>query len=99
MALYGDNSKRLCGEYETSKADTFSWGYGDRSSSVRVPTIQASNGNKGYIEDRRPASDMDPYVVGATLINTIILNNPALIEDLQQVYLGWKEWKKDADIP
>jgi hypothetical protein len=42
---------------------------------------------------------MDPYVVGATFINTIIVHNQALIDELHQVYLGWKEWKKDADIP
>ena len=41
IELYGDNSKRLVGEYETSKIDNFTWGFGDRSASIRIPTSQA----------------------------------------------------------
>jgi glutamine synthetase len=40
---------------------------------VRIPTISPSNGYKTYIEDRRPASDIDPYVVGALMIDTTLI--------------------------
>jgi glutamine synthetase len=73
LELYGDNSKRLSGMHETSRYDTFTWGFGDRTASVRVPTMSVTNGYKTYIEDRRPASDIDPYVVGALMIDTIII--------------------------
>jgi glutamine synthetase len=73
LDFYGDNSKRLSGQFETSKFDEFSWGIGDRGASIRVPSISPSEGFKTYIEDRRPASDVDPYVVGAIMIDTCII--------------------------
>lgn len=73
IELYGDNSKRLSGEFETSQKDLFTWGIGDRGCSVRIPTFTASNGGKGYFEDRRPASDIDPYVAAAVLVDTTLI--------------------------
>ena len=71
IALYGDNKNRLTGIHETSSVDKFSYGVGDRSASVRIPTaVKAANG-KGYIEDRRPASDIDAYVVCALIFDTV----------------------------
>ncbi len=100
IELYGDNSKRLSGEFETSKADIFTWGIGDRSASVRIPTSTFSNGAKGYIEDRRPASDIDPYVAAAVLVDTAIIEGKSLLEDLYIVYTEWKQWKAcNSDIP
>ena len=82
LELYGDNSKRLNGKFETSQYDTFSWGFGDRGASVRIPTISASNGYKTYIEDRRPASDIDPYVVSALMIDTTLIEGKSQINEL-----------------
>ena len=86
MALYGDNSKRLTGEFETSNKDIFSWGVGDRSASCRIPTFTASNSGKGYIEDRRPASDIDPYVSCAVIADSALVDGASLIEELFIVY-------------
>ena len=59
IKLYGNNDKRLTGDHETSNIEVFSYGIGNRACSVRIPTNTAV-AKKGYIEDRRPASNMDP---------------------------------------
>ena len=60
---YGDyNNERLTGNNETSKYDTFSWSIGKKNTSVRVSNSVWEAG-KGYLEDRRPASNCDPYLV------------------------------------
>ena len=61
---YGsDNEFRLTGKHETQSIDKFSYGVSDRGSSIRIPQVTANNGWKGYIEDRRPASNGDPYKI------------------------------------
>ena len=72
IAVYGDNSKRLCGECETSDINKFTCGYGNRGCSIRIPTDTIKN-NCGYFEDRRPASDADPYIVTSILFKTCCL--------------------------
>lgn len=58
---YGSsNNLRLTGKHETQSIDTFSWGVSDRGASIRVP-LQTDKLKKGYLEDRRPASNGDPY--------------------------------------
>ena len=60
---YGSsNDLRLTGEYETQSIDKFSWGISDRGASIRVPQETAKNW-KGYVEDRRPGSNADPYKI------------------------------------
>lgn len=57
----GDNNdERMSGENETEKFDTFSWGVNSRNTSIRVPH-QSVRENAGYIEDRRPAANVNPY--------------------------------------
>lgn len=70
--IYGHNEKRLIGTCETSSRDKFSFGVGDRSASVRIPN-QVKESGYGYFEDRRPASDADPYLLTATIAKTICL--------------------------
>jgi glutamine synthetase len=72
LEFYGDNTKRLTGEHETSKVDQFSYGVGNRAASCRIPTSTAAE-KKGYVEDRRPASDIDPYVVGSLIADSALL--------------------------
>jgi glutamine synthetase len=73
ISVYGrDNHMRLTGKYETSSMEKFSWGTGNRAASVRIP-VGTEKDQKGYYEDRRPASNMDPYVVSAILVDTTIL--------------------------
>lgn len=97
IAMYGNNDKRLTGHHETSSRENFSYGPGDRGASVRIPTSTAADNGRGYIEDRRPASDMDPYVVCAAIIDTGILEK-SLIEPLHNHYVTWREWVKTANI-
>jgi glutamine synthetase len=73
ITVYGvDNDKRLTGEHETSSMTDFSYGVGNRGASIRIPTLTDANG-KGYIEDRRPASNMDPYIVTSIIAETTLL--------------------------
>ena len=68
---YGENNdQRLTGDHETQHIDTFSWGVGDRGSSIRVPVATRNNAWNGYFEDRRPASNCDPYKVAKVIIET-----------------------------
>ena len=58
---YGSsNNLRLTGKHETQSIDKFSWGVSDRGASIRVP-LSTDKLKKGYLEDRRPASNGDPY--------------------------------------
>lgn len=62
--------KRLTGLHETAPWTEFSYGVSDRGASVRIPWQVAKEG-KGYIEDRRPNANMDPYVVAALITETV----------------------------
>ena len=69
---YGkDNDKRLSGIHETSSYHTFSWGVANRGASVRINNTTNINGF-GYFEDRRPAANMDPYLVTSILMQRVI---------------------------
>ena len=63
------NENRLTGLHETQRIDQFSYGVSDRGASIRIPW-QVEVDQKGYLEDRRPASNMDPYLVTKLLIQT-----------------------------
>ena len=73
IAVYGNNTDRLTGKLETSSIDKFSYGVADRTASIRIPTITQAEG-KGYLEDRRPASDIDPYIVLTKLVKTTLID-------------------------
>jgi glutamine synthetase len=61
---------RLTGEHETQRYDQFSYGVSDRGASIRIPWQVAKDG-KGYIEDRRPNANADPYVLTRLMTNTV----------------------------
>ena len=66
IAVYGpDNHLRLTGLHETQSIDKFNYGIANRGASVRVPHSFVNNGYKGYLEDRRPNSQGDPYKIAA----------------------------------
>jgi glutamine synthetase len=72
IAVYGpDNDKRLTGKHETAPWNKFSYGVADRGASVRVPHSFVNNGYKGYLEDRRPNSQGDPYAIASQILKTI----------------------------
>ncbi len=60
---------RLTGEHETAPYNEFSYGVSDRGASVRIPW-QVEKDGKGYLEDRRPNANMDPYVVTRLIVDT-----------------------------
>lgn len=69
---YGsENEKRLTGKHETQHIDKFTFGVGDRGSSIRIPTQVFNDGWKGYLEDRRPASNADPYKITNRIIKSL----------------------------
>ncbi len=71
IANYGAGiEERLTGSHETAPYKEFSYGVSDRGASVRIPW-QVAQDQKGYIEDRRPNANMDPYVVTRLIIDTV----------------------------
>jgi glutamine synthetase len=73
IKLYGEgNDRRLTGAHETAPITKFSYGVANRGASIRIPR-DAERDGKGYFEDRRPASNMDPYVVTAKIFDTTCL--------------------------
>ncbi|MEV4351129.1 glutamine synthetase [Actinoplanes sp. NPDC049596] len=71
IAGYGaDIQHRLTGMHETAPWSEYSYGVSDRGASVRIPW-QVEKDGKGYIEDRRPNANCDPYVVTRLLIDTV----------------------------
>lgn len=70
--VYGaDNDQRLTGAHETQSIDKFSYGVSDRGASIRIPIGTVENGWKGWLEDRRPASNGDPYKIAARIVKTV----------------------------
>ena len=69
---YGsDNHLRLTGKFETQSIDKFSWGVSDRGASIRVPKTVGEIW-KGYLEDRRPSSNANPYKVINVIYDALI---------------------------
>ncbi|MEM9400522.1 MAG: glutamine synthetase beta-grasp domain-containing protein [Verrucomicrobiota bacterium] len=72
VAVYGpDNHMRLTGLHETQSIDKFTYGLADRGASIRVPHAFMNNDYKGYLEDRRPNSQGDPYAIASRILKTI----------------------------
>ena len=70
---YGsDNAKRLTGKHETQSIKKFSYGVSDRGASIRIPVVTVNNDWCGYLEDRRPAANADPYKVMRHIVETLI---------------------------
>ena len=69
--VYGpDNHLRLTGHHETQAIDKFSYGLSDRGASIRLPVHFIRNGYRGYLEDRRPNSEADPYRIVSRIAKT-----------------------------
>ena len=69
-----DNKRRLTGKHETASIDEFSSGVAHRGASIRIPR-QVNKDGKGYLEDRRPSSNCDPYMVSEALVRTCVLQD------------------------
>ena len=71
IAAYGvGTEERLTGAHETAHFTKFSYGTSDRGASIRIPWAVAVD-QKGWLEDRRPNANMDPYVVSAIMVDTV----------------------------
>ena len=72
LAVYGHNYQaRLTGAHETCSYKEFRYGVADRTASIRIPRNVATSGC-GYLEDRRPNANADPYEVAARLLKTVL---------------------------
>ncbi len=72
LVVYGHgNEARLTGLHETCSYREFRWGVADRTASVRIPRAVANDG-QGYLEDRRPAANADPYAVCEALLRSTL---------------------------
>jgi glutamine synthetase len=79
MAVYGEyNAERMTGLHETSSMHECTWGISDRGRSIRIPRHVAKQGY-GYLEDRRPAANLDPYLVTDRIMRTCCLAAPISI--------------------
>lgn len=79
------NEQRMIGKFETATLEEFTWGVADRGASCRIPRVTERDG-RGYMEDRRPASNCDPYVI-TSLIADITINEGANMGPLHARYL------------
>ena len=72
ITAYGsDNECRLTGQHETQAINQFSYGVSDRGASIRIPIHTVQNNWHGYLEDRRPASNADPYLIVSHIVGTL----------------------------
>jgi glutamine synthetase len=70
VSVYGYGiEERLTGLHETAPWNEYSYGVADRGASVRIPW-QVEVDRKGYLEDRRPNANCDPYEVTRMLVDT-----------------------------
>lgn len=72
IEMYGEgNEMRLTGAHETCSIEEFKWGVADRGCSIRVP-FSTFKDQKGFLEDRRPASNVDPYIGAGAIAATTL---------------------------
>ena len=72
ISVYGAyNDQRLTGKHETAAITDFSYGVSNRGASIRIPIGTVEDGWKGRLEDRRPASNGDPYKIGAVIVKVV----------------------------
>jgi glutamine synthetase len=72
MAVYGHgNEGRLTGLHETCSHRDFRYGIADRTASIRIPRLVEEEG-RGYLEDRRPAANADPYEVCEVMLKSCL---------------------------
>lgn len=72
IGVYGPNNEhRLTGNNETCSITEFRYGIGDRTASIRIPHSILDSTTPGYLEDRRPASNGDPYEIVCRMLKTV----------------------------
>ena len=82
LEVYGnDNDMRLTGKNETCNISQFKYGISDRTASIRIP-LNVINDNCGYFEDRRPASNANPYLITNIIMETLKDNYTDVVNDI-----------------
>ncbi|MFS7986045.1 putative glutamine synthetase [Helianthus anomalus] len=77
-SAYGEgNERRLGRKHDSVSINQFSWGVANRDCSIRGARDTKKAG-KGYLEDKRPTSNMHPYIVTGLLAETTVLWEPTL---------------------
>jgi glutamine synthetase len=72
----------LTGSHETASIDQFSFGASNRGASIRIPLYTTTHDWKGYLEDRRPASDADPYLVVDRIMRTVKVAHEKALKEI-----------------
>lgn len=71
LEVYGDDyESRLTGAHETCSYKEFRYGAADRTASIRIPRNVAID-QRGYLEDRRPNANADPYRIASRMLKTV----------------------------
>ncbi|KAI9750207.1 MAG: glutamate--ammonia ligase [Lichina confinis] len=97
IEVYGsDNALRMTGQHETAALDSFTYGVANRGASVRIPRSVAKEG-RGYFEDRRPASNADPYQITGIIVETIYGGLEAENFDTEKANKEFDEAKKSIE--
>ena len=90
MKVYGTgNEKRMTGAHETAKFDEFTYGIGARGCSVRIGNEMKEAGC-GYMEDRRPSSNIDPYL-SVTALADVTINGG---KNIDEIVKQWEEFRE-----
>ena len=80
IKIYGYGlDQRLTGDHETCSINEFKSGDSDRGASIRIPVATSEKGY-GYLEDRRPGANSDPYLVSAQILVTVCGLSKSIIE-------------------
>jgi glutamine synthetase len=97
LSFYGENNeRRLTGKNETQSITKFDYGIASRGASIRIP-LGTKLAGKGYYEDRRPAANMDPYVVTSVLFSFICQGGKG-VDEMEKHYQSFIAFKKDNNI-
>jgi len=71
LEAYGHRyEERLTGDHETASHADFTFGVSDRTASIRIP-LQVAQDGAGYLEDRRPNANADPYRIATRMLQTV----------------------------
>jgi glutamine synthetase len=88
IAVYGHGiEERLTGAHETCSYKEFKSGVADRGCSIRIPRHVAAVGY-GYLEDRRPGANADPYEVSARILKTVLLGDAESVTEGALAFAG-----------
>lgn len=79
----------VSGLHETARYDEFKSGVADRGASIRIPRQCAAEGC-GYLEDRRPAANCDPYSVTEQIVRTVCLNDMTEAQEPERRVSQWQ---------